>query len=68
MVLAIPIWINIIFKYEVLKNGLVIKSGTIDISLAPQSKKQVKLELPKITAEDGVEYLVEYFCLYQRRN
>ena len=51
-----------LFTYEVLKNGLVVKSGTINLSLAPQSKKQVQLELPNISAEDGVEYLLNIFA------
>jgi beta-galactosidase len=50
------------FRYEVLKNGLVIKSGTIAISLAPQSKKKVQLELPKLTTEYGVEYLLNIYA------
>lgn len=50
------------FKYEVLKNGLVITTGTVAISLAPQSTKQLKLELPKLTVEDGVEYLLNVFA------
>jgi beta-galactosidase len=51
-----------LFKYEVLKNGLVIKSCAINISLAPQSKKQVQIELPKLNVEDGVEYLLNVFA------
>ena len=50
------------FKYEVLKNGLVIKTGTVDVNLAPQSKKQVQLELPKMATEDGEEYLLNVFA------
>ncbi|MBS7256375.1 glycoside hydrolase family 2 TIM barrel-domain containing protein [Flavobacterium branchiicola] len=50
------------FKYEVLKNGVAVKTGNIAIELAPQSKKQIKLELPKIVIEDGVEYLVNIFA------
>jgi beta-galactosidase len=50
------------FKYEVLKNGLLIKTGTIAIALAAQSKKQLQLELPKMTVEDGVEYLVNVYA------
>ncbi|WP_291101220.1 MULTISPECIES: glycoside hydrolase family 2 TIM barrel-domain containing protein [unclassified Flavobacterium] len=51
-----------LFKYEVLENGLVIKTGTVDVRLAPQSKKQVQLELPKLSAKDGVEYLLNIFA------
>ncbi len=51
-----------LFKYEILKNGLAIKTGTIDIHLKPQSKKKIQLELPKILAEEGVEYLLNIFA------
>jgi len=51
-----------LFKYEVLENGSVIKTGTVDIRLAPLSKKQVQLDLPKMSAKDGVEYLVNIFA------
>ncbi|QLC64788.1 DUF4981 domain-containing protein [Flavobacterium sp. LPB0248] len=51
-----------LFKYEVLKNGVLIKTGTIGIDLAPQSKKQIQIELPKITAEDGVEHLLNIYA------
>ena len=57
---------NFIFKYEILENGLAIKTGTIDVSLAPQSKKQIQLELPKLTAKDGTEYLLNIFA-YTRK-
>jgi beta-galactosidase len=57
---------NYLFKYEVLENGLVIKTGTIDVNLAPQSKKQIQLELPKLTAKDGVEYLLNIYA-YTRK-
>jgi len=50
------------FKYEVLKNGEVIKSGDFDMDLAPESQKDFKLALPEITSEDGVEYLLNVFA------
>lgn len=53
---------NYIFKYEVLENGLVIKTSTIDVSLAPQSKKEIQLELPKLTAKDATEYLLNIYA------
>lgn len=46
------------FKYQVLKNGEVIKSGDFEVNLAPESQKLVKLELPDMPASDGVEYLL----------
>ena len=57
-----------LFKYEVLKNGLIVKSGTINLSLAPQSKKQVQLELTKLSAENGVEYLLNIFAYTKEGN
>jgi beta-galactosidase len=51
-----------LFKYEVLKNGVTIKTGTLDVNLAPQLKKQVQLKLPKITQVDGEEYLLNIFA------
>lgn len=53
---------NYIFKYEVLENGLAIKTATIDVSIAPQSKKEIQLELPKLTAKDGTEYFLNMFA------
>lgn len=57
---------NYIFRYEVLENGLVIKNGTVEVNLAPQSKKQVQLELPKLTSKEGVEYLLNIYA-YTRK-
>nr|WP_294927724.1 glycoside hydrolase family 2 TIM barrel-domain containing protein [uncultured Flavobacterium sp.] len=59
-----------LFKYEVLKNGLIVKSGKININLAPLSKKQVQLEidLPKLSTENGVEYLLNIFAYTKAGN
>ena len=54
---------NYLFKYEVLENGSVIKKGTVDVNLAPLSKKQVQLALPALPAKDGVEYVLNIFAL-----
>jgi len=51
-----------LFKYEVLKNGVVVKTGTFDVNLAPQLKKQVQLDLPNITAKEGEEYFLNVFA------
>jgi beta-galactosidase len=53
---------NYTFSYEVLKNGEVIKSATFDVNLAPDSEKQVQLDMPKMLAADGVEYLLNVFA------
>ena len=49
---------NYSFNYEVLENGKVIKQGIFGMNLAPQSQKQVKIDLPVLPAKDGVEYLL----------
>ena len=59
---------NYLFKYEVLENGSIIKEGTIDINLAPLSKKQVQLTLPAISAKDGVEYVLNIFAYTRSGN
>lgn len=50
------------FSYQVLKNGEVIKTGSFDLDLAPESEKEVKLALPAMPAADGVEYLLNVFA------
>lgn len=50
------------FKYQVLKNGEVIKEGSFDLNLAPESEKQVQLNMPDMPASDGVEYLLNVFA------
>ncbi len=51
-----------IFKYEVLKNGEVIKQGNFDLNLAPESEKQMQLAMPEMPATDGVEYLLNVYA------
>jgi len=53
---------NYEFNYEVLKNGEVIKTGSFDLDLAPESEKEVKLALPEMPVADGVEYLLNVFA------
>ncbi|MDP4208460.1 MAG: glycoside hydrolase family 2 TIM barrel-domain containing protein [Bacteroidota bacterium] len=54
---------NYNFKYEVLKNGEVVKDGTFDVELAPEKEKQVQLSLPDIKPADGTEYLLNVYAL-----
>ncbi len=53
---------NYTFGYEVLKNGEVIKKGTFDLNLVPESEKEVQLAMPEMPATDGVEYLLNVFA------
>lgn len=56
------------FKYEVLKNGLIIKNGTFDVDLAPESQKQVQLEMSEMKIMDGVEYFLNVFAYTRFRS
>ena len=51
-----------IFGYEVLKNGKVIKIGNFDVNVAPESEKQIQLDMPEMPASDGVEYLLNVYA------
>nr|WP_315196155.1 glycoside hydrolase family 2 TIM barrel-domain containing protein [uncultured Flavobacterium sp.] len=50
------------FKYQVLENGKIIKEGTIDVALDSKSKKEFKIDLPKLQSKPGVEYLLNVFA------
>jgi beta-galactosidase len=50
------------FKYQVLENGKIIKEGTIDVDLNPKSRKQFKIDLPKLASKPEVEYLLNVFA------
>jgi len=50
------------FKYQILENGKSIKEGTIDVVLNPKSKKQFKIDLPKLESKTGTEYLLNVFA------
>ncbi len=53
---------NFIFKYEVLKNGEIIKTGNFDVFLGPDSEKQMQLSMPEMPIANGVEYLLNLFA------
>lgn len=53
---------NYNFRFQVLENGKIIKEGTIDVDLNPKSKKDFKIDLPKLAAKPGVEYLLNVFA------
>ncbi|GAB1416850.1 glycoside hydrolase family 2 TIM barrel-domain containing protein [Paludibacter sp.] len=44
------------YTWEIIKNGNPIKSGVFDVNLPPLSDKNLKLDLPDLPSEDGVEY------------
>lgn len=50
------------FKYEVTKNGEVIKSGYFDADVAPESEKTIQLAMPAISFEKGAEYFLNLYA------
>ncbi|WP_188548773.1 glycoside hydrolase family 2 TIM barrel-domain containing protein [Hymenobacter qilianensis] len=51
------------FRWELLRNGLVTKSGTFAVGkLEAQKQKEVKLALPPLKPEAGVEYVLNVFA------
>lgn len=50
------------FKYQILENGKIIKEGTMNVALNPKSKKQFKIDLPKLQSKESVEYLLNVFA------
>ena len=52
------------FKWELLSNGVVIKTGNFSMNLPPHGQKEIKLEFPTLTAEPGTEI---YFNVYALR-
>ena len=47
-------------KYNVTSNGVIIKSGRVDVQLAPQETKEVTIDIPTIKAENSDEYFVNF--------
>lgn len=47
-------------RYNVSRNGLKIKSGNVDVQLAPQETKEVTLDIPVIKADNSDEYFVNF--------
>ena len=50
------------FKWVLLKNGETAAEGTFDVSIAADSRKDVKLNIPTLSEESGVEYFLQVFA------
>lgn len=50
------------FKWEVLKNGKSYASGTLAVSQAPLTKKEIIIPLPVIAKESGSEYFLNIYA------
>lgn len=50
------------FRWVLLKNGDSISAGNFDVTIAADSRKDVKLDLPKFNAEPGSEYYIQLYA------
>jgi beta-galactosidase len=46
--------------YNVTRNGVKVKTGKIDVKLAPQETKEVTVDIPAIKADNSDEYFVNF--------
>jgi beta-galactosidase len=51
-----------VYKWILLKNGEEIAGETVEIELKADSRKEVKINLPKISQEKGAEYFLQIFA------
>ncbi|WP_286860900.1 glycoside hydrolase family 2 TIM barrel-domain containing protein [Proteiniphilum sp. UBA5510] len=51
------------FRWELLKNGMKTGEGVFSVTLAPLSKKDVLLNLPKVDVKEGEEYLLNLYAI-----
>lgn len=53
---------NYTYKWVLLKNGEKSAEGQFDVVVAADSRKDIKLSIPKVTAEAGTEYYLQVFA------
>lgn len=53
---------NYSYEWVLLKNGNVESKGTFDVSVPADSQKDVKLNIPQIKAEPGVEHFLQVYA------
>ncbi|OUJ76274.1 glycoside hydrolase family 2 TIM barrel-domain containing protein [Hymenobacter crusticola] len=53
---------NYTFRWQLLKNGTVVKEAPFTVKLGPQQQKEVKLPLPTLAAAPGTEYVLNVFA------
>ena len=52
------------FKWQLLKDGIAVDTGTFSVDLAPHQEKSVKLALPAM--DNNAEYLLNVYALTQQ--
>ncbi|QDA58745.1 glycoside hydrolase family 2 TIM barrel-domain containing protein [Hymenobacter jejuensis] len=51
-----------VFRWELLRNGVVAKQGNFAVKLAPQQQKEVRLPVPSLPKQAGAEYVLNVFA------
>lgn len=54
------------FKWVLLKNGEKLHEGSFETSVAADSRKDVKLDMPALSQEAGVEYFLQVYAFSNR--
>lgn len=54
------------YKWELLKNGVKSAEGTFDVSMIADSRKDIKLNLPVLSKEEGVEYYLQVYAFTKK--
>lgn len=57
---------NYSYEWVLLKNGNVESKGTFDVSVPADSQKDVKLNIPQIKAEPGVEHFLQVYAYIKK--
>jgi beta-galactosidase len=50
------------FRWELMKNGEIIKKGTFSAKAEPAATEEIKLSIGDITPEEGVEYFLNLYA------
>ena len=50
------------FEWQLLKNGIVVKKGNLEVALAPHQTKDFKINIAGVSAKNNEEYFVNIFA------
>lgn len=59
---------NYNYKWVLLKNGAEVAQGKFNVTIPADAKKDVKLALPKMEKQAGVEYFLQVFAYTRQAN
>lgn len=50
------------FKWQLMRNGELVKEDTFSVNLAPHQQKDIALNIPQFKSVEGIEYYVNVFA------